>query len=155
MQDFITPDMTKSKTFEDSMSKMRMELEAVFQILRERSVPFWSPRYGAHMTSDPCLPAVLGYIATMMYNPNNISYEGSPVTTGIEQEVGRQLCSRLRFNFNPELGPVAWGHLTCGGTVANLESIWLVKLTQLPLLQVFQFTNLVIGKLQRSGKSIP
>jgi glutamate/tyrosine decarboxylase-like PLP-dependent enzyme len=24
----------------------------------------------------------------------------------------------------PLEGPTAWGHITCGGTIANMESMW-------------------------------
>lgn len=72
------------------------------------------------------MPALLGYFMTMLYNPNNVSIEASPLTTVAEMEAGLQLCNLFGYNTdrNNEEFPVAWGHITCGGTVANLESIW-------------------------------
>ena len=63
---------------------------------------------------------------TMIYNPNNVSIEASPLTTVAELEVGDQLCEIFGYNIDDsnQSGPRAWGHITCDGTVANLESIW-------------------------------
>ena len=69
---------------------------------------------------------MLGYFMTMIYNPNNVSVEASPFTTVIELEVGQQLCDMFSFNIDPANAdqPLAWGHITADGSIANLESIW-------------------------------
>lgn len=78
------------------------------------------------MCMDMSMPALLEYFMTMIYNPNNVAIETSPLTTVAEIEVGEQLCKM--FGYNIDIAkidqPVGWGHITCGGTVANLESIW-------------------------------
>lgn len=74
------------------------------------------------------MASLLGYFMTMLYNPNNVALEASPLSTVAEIEVGEQLCELFGYNIdesNKEV-PTAWGHVTCGGTVANLESIWQV-----------------------------
>lgn len=84
------------------------------------------------MTAEPTLPAVLGYFAGMMYNPNNVTFEASPFTSMLEVEVGKDLCRMLGYhednpNTTPDdlvSTPVGWGHLTCGGSIANLEALW-------------------------------
>ena len=78
------------------------------------------------MTVDQSLPAILGYLSTMFYNPNNVAFEASPFTTLIELEVGNQLCDMLGYKtYEDDCDtPLSWGHITCDGTVANLESIW-------------------------------
>ena len=56
-----------------------------------------------------------------------VAFEASPITTLLEIEVGRQLCEMLGYNAPLEPGPeeiVAWGHITCDGTIANMESMW-------------------------------
>lgn len=95
-------------------------------MLGRHSIPFWSPRYQAHMCTDLSMPAMLGYMMAMMYNPNNVAIEASPISTVAEIQVGEQLCDMFGFVNDPEnkSEPTAWGHVTCGGTVANLESIW-------------------------------
>ncbi len=86
------------------------------------SIPCHSPRYLAHMMGDALLPAQVGYLAAMLYNPNNVAQEGSPVTTELEEEVGDDLATLL--GFDPDL---AFAHLCSGGTVANLEALWVLR----------------------------
>ncbi|KAI1311839.1 pyridoxal-dependent decarboxylase domain-containing protein [Xylaria venustula] len=71
------------------------------------------------------MASLLGYFMTMLYNPNNVAIEASPLSTVAEIEVGEQLCELFGYNINPDNtdAPTGWGHVTCGGTVANLESI--------------------------------
>jgi glutamate/tyrosine decarboxylase-like PLP-dependent enzyme len=72
------------------------------------------------------MASLLGYFMTMLYNPNNVAIEASPLSTVAEIEVGEQLCELFGYNIDPDSTEAAtgWGHVTCDGTVANLESIW-------------------------------
>jgi glutamate/tyrosine decarboxylase-like PLP-dependent enzyme/anti-sigma regulatory factor (Ser/Thr protein kinase) len=79
------------------------------------------------MLADISLPGLVGYVASMLYNPNNVSWEVSPVTTLLEVEVGRDLAKMLGFGRTPEELAATWGHITSGGTLANVESIWVAK----------------------------
>lgn len=99
-------------------------IQSLVQLLGElkMDVPFFSPRYVAHMTGDVSLPGLIGYYAGLMYNSNNVSAEASPVTMKYELEVGRQF-ARL-FDYDPE---GSFGHITSGGTVANFESLFYAK----------------------------
>jgi hypothetical protein len=74
------------------------------------------------MNWDTSLPSILGYFAAMLYNPNNVSAEASPVTTRLEIDVARQLARMV--GYHPDH---AWGHLTSGGTVANFEALWIAR----------------------------
>lgn len=74
------------------------------------------------MLWDTAMPANLGYMAAMLYNSNNVTREASPVTTGMEVQVGKQICEMVGYSFASK--PQPWGHLTCGGSVANIESMW-------------------------------
>ncbi|KAG8935974.1 hypothetical protein FRC03_008425 [Tulasnella sp. 419] len=87
-QDFITPEMQSSLAFGNSMEKLKQKLEDLAEKLSQHSVPFWSPRYNAHMNMDTSMPANLAYITTMLFNPNNVANEASPYTTQIESDVG-------------------------------------------------------------------
>ncbi|KAF8892114.1 pyridoxal phosphate-dependent transferase [Infundibulicybe gibba] len=116
---FITQSMQTSKEFEQAMNRTKAELGCVMEMLANHSVPFWSPRYNAHMNMDTTMPAMIGYLATMLCNPNNVATEASPWTTLVEGFVGVDLCTML--GYNPR---ISWGHITCDGSVANLEAIW-------------------------------
>lgn len=65
----------------------------------------------------------------MIYNPNNVSIEASPITTVAEMTTGDDLCRMFGYNVDPDNKdlPLAWGHIICGGTVANLESVWVAR----------------------------
>src|SRR5690606_28633419 len=99
-------------------------IQSLVQLLAElkMDIPFFSPRYLAHMTADVSLPALLGYYAGLLYNANNVSGEASPVTLKYELEVGKQF-SRL-FGYHDK---ESFGHITSGGTVANFESVFYNK----------------------------
>ena len=95
----------------------------------KKSVPFFSMRYQGHMNWEVTMPAMLGYFAAMLYNPNNVAFEASTATTILEMLVGDDLCKMLGYTMPSwaeiEAGALRpWGHLTCGGTVANIEAIW-------------------------------
>ncbi|KAB8267849.1 pyridoxal phosphate-dependent transferase [Aspergillus minisclerotigenes] len=75
------------------------------------------------------MPGLLGYFMTMIYNPNNVAVEASPFTTVVELKAGKQLCKMFGYNTDDKAKdlPLSWGHITCDGTVANLESIWVAR----------------------------
>lgn len=75
------------------------------------------------MCTDLSMPALLGYFMTMLYNPNNVAIEASPLSTVAEIEVGEQLCELFGFEEQDK----AWGHVTCDGTVANIEALWVAR----------------------------
>ncbi|KAF3760257.1 hypothetical protein M406DRAFT_85607 [Cryphonectria parasitica EP155] len=130
---FITKDIQQSEEFKNRTEAVANATQQLGRLLGQHSVPFWSPRYQGHMCMDISMPSLLGYFTTMLYNPNNVAFEASPLSTLAEIEVGKQLCDMFGYNINVENeshpdpeGPEPWGHVTCDGTVANLESIWCV-----------------------------
>ena len=86
------------------------------------SVPFSSYRYQGHMLWDQTLPSVAGYFAAMLYNQNNVAAEASPLTTALEIEVAQDLCKMV--GYGEEEGIEPWGHITCDGSMANIEALW-------------------------------
>ncbi|MEZ6197893.1 MAG: pyridoxal-dependent decarboxylase [Planctomycetota bacterium] len=105
------------------VSRMKDELMALSAELK-KAVPFFSPRYVGHMSSDIMLPAFVAKILTTLYNPNNVSEDAAPTTLAKELEVGEQLARMFGMATDPDRTPCAWGHLTSGGTVANYEALW-------------------------------
>ncbi|OCH96572.1 PLP-dependent transferase [Obba rivulosa] len=122
---FITTAMQESSVFQQMVDKLQTEYWNVARLLNDYSIPFWSPRYAGHMTFDTSLPAILGSIATTLFNPNNVAFEASPITTLLEIDVGNDLCEMLGYREQGNVQP--WGHIACDGTVANLESIWAAR----------------------------
>lgn len=86
----------------------------------EMDRPFFHPRYVAQMLKDPCIPAIVGYFNHLLTNPNNHAYEGGPVTTLFESNVIDLFLKYFHFTDG-------WGHLCSGGTIANLEALWVIR----------------------------
>ena len=72
------------------------------------------------MIWDTNVPANLGYIASILWHQNNCIQEASPVTT--MYEVGSDLCEMLGLDRNESMG-----HLVTGGSVANIEAMWVAR----------------------------
>jgi glutamate/tyrosine decarboxylase-like PLP-dependent enzyme len=111
----------RDPAYERSISILRQELFGLLAELKG-GVPFFSPRYVGHMSSDLTMASLIGYFATLLYNPNNVAAEASPVTSRMELEVAAQLAAMI--GYRPERH---WAHLTSGGTVANFEALWVAR----------------------------
>ena len=120
----LTEAVRASPAFQAGADRLRRETGALLEQLR-RSAPFSSMRYQGHMLWDQALPGLVGLVAGLLYNQNNVAAEASPVTTRLEIEAGRDLCAMLGYEDAPGLAP--WGHITSGGTVANIEALWAAR----------------------------
>jgi glutamate/tyrosine decarboxylase-like PLP-dependent enzyme len=107
--------------YERSISALSQELMSLLGELKA-GVPFFSPRYIGHMSGDLTMASQIGYFAAMLYNPNNVAAEASPVTSRLELEVAAQLAEMIGYDAERQ-----WGHLTSGGTVANFEALWVAR----------------------------
>ncbi len=90
--------------------------------LRE-NYPFFHPRYAGQMLKPPHPVAMIGYVATMLINPNNHALDGGPATAQMEKEVVAQLADMFGY------GTEFLGHLTSSGTIANLEALFVARET--------------------------
>ena len=86
----------ESRAIQKSEAFIAARLDEMLDYLRG-SVPLASFRNMSHMYWDQALPAVLGYIAALLYNQNNVAAEASPATTLLEIEVGNDLCRMLGY----------------------------------------------------------
>ncbi|NEQ96838.1 MAG: decarboxylase [Cyanothece sp. SIO2G6] len=120
----ITPDMKTDPAYTAATQLIATELDNLFVELR-KSAPFVSMRYQGHMIWDQTLPGMLGYFAAMLYNQNNVALEASPVTTVLEADACLDLCEMLGYDITSD--PKPWGHLTCGGSTANIEALWAAR----------------------------
>lgn len=143
----VQPEQQLDPAYQAAIAHFQRELFLLLAELKS-DIPFYSPRYIGHMLADISLPALIGYIATLLYNPNNCAWEASPVTTLIEIEVGRELAKMLGFGRHVSELAETWGHITSGGTVANLEAMWVAKaLKFLPLAVRFAQADLGLTEL--------
>lgn len=136
--DYIDKKIQNSAGFIETMTLMGIEYVKLVEQLQQ-SGTFFSMRTIGHMLWDTTIPGILGYFAALLYNQNNVAAEASPVTTILEMHVGNELCKMLGYAINP-IGAkkgefklpanqqvTGWGHITCDGSVANLEGLWMAR----------------------------
>ncbi|MGC2236782.1 MAG: pyridoxal-dependent decarboxylase [Pyrinomonadaceae bacterium] len=159
------------RSFEDEHDSINQNIHELMAELR-RNFPFYSPRYIAHELSDTLMPSVLGYIAGMLFNPNNVTPEAAPVTTELEIDACNSILSMLGFTLPPSPPPTGedareyykysankefgWAHITSGGTVANIEALWVAKQVRyfpLSVQKVAKSKNLNISIKLPNGES--
>jgi len=156
-QPIISPDDQGDPAYQQKRAELRSAVAEVLHRL-EQSIPWWSPRYMAHMNTDVLLPAIIGYFATMIDNPNNVVVESSPPSSHLEVEAIDQLLEMVGFQprRNRPAGSVAsWGHFTCGGTIANIDALWVarnVKYFPLALRDVASYADANIEITLPSGR---
>ena len=79
--------------------------------------PYFHPLYAGQMLKPPHPIAKLAYMLSLYINPNNHALDGGRASSSMEKELIADL-ARM-FGFQTHLG-----HLCSGGTVANLEALW-------------------------------
>jgi glutamate/tyrosine decarboxylase-like PLP-dependent enzyme len=126
---YVTKARKESEEYKYCVKSMKIEYKKLLDNLKG-SVPFFSYRYQAHMNWDLTIPGMLGYFSAMLYNQNNVAAEASPITSYLEALVGDDLCKMLGFKIpdaNDKHAIRPWGHITCDGSVANLEAMWAAR----------------------------
>ena len=79
--------------------------------------PYFHPLYAGQMLKPPHPVARLAYALAMFINPNNHALDGGRATSALEKEAVAEIAAM--FGWQDFLG-----HLTGGGTMANLEALW-------------------------------
>ncbi len=82
--------------------------------------PYHHPLYLGQMLKPPHPLARLAYSLAMYLNPNNHALDGGRASSIMEKEAVAQIASM--FGWQTHLG-----HLTSGGTFANLEALWVSR----------------------------
>ena len=92
----------------------------VLQTVAERmqdNYPYHHPQYVGQMLKPPHPIARMAYALSLWINPNNHALDGGRASSAMEKECILELGGL--FNWSQPLG-----HLTGGGTMANLEALW-------------------------------
>jgi glutamate/tyrosine decarboxylase-like PLP-dependent enzyme len=79
--------------------------------------PYASPLYAGQMLKPPHALARAAYAMAMAVNPNNHALDGGRASSAMEIEAVAEIAAM--FGLKQHLG-----HLTSGGTFANLEALW-------------------------------
>ncbi len=83
--------------------------------------PYFHPLYAGQMLKPPHPVARAAYALAMRLNPNNHALDGGRASSRMEVEAVREIAAM--FGWRRFLG-----HLTSGGTFANLEALWVAGL---------------------------
>ena len=91
-------------------------LAATAERLRD-NYPYFHPLYAGQMLKPPHPVARLAYALAQWLNPNNHALDGGRATSAMEKEAVAGIAEM--FGWREHLG-----HLCGGGTMANLEALW-------------------------------
>src|SRR5271157_3432075 len=79
--------------------------------------PYFHPLYAGQMLKPPHPVARLAYALALWINPNNHALDGGRASSAMEKEAVAEIAAM--FGWDAHLG-----HLCGGGTMANLEALW-------------------------------
>ncbi len=97
------------------------KLGQILSLVAERmqdNYPYFHPLYAGQMLKPPHPVARLAYMLSLWINPNNHALDGGRASSEMEKEAVQELAAMFGW-------PSALGHLTSGGTMANLEGLWI------------------------------
>ncbi|WP_153101025.1 pyridoxal phosphate-dependent decarboxylase family protein [Paraburkholderia hayleyella] len=86
----------------------------------ENNYPYHHPMYAGQMLKPPTEIARLAYMLSLWLNPNNHDLDGGKASSAMEKEAVAELAGI--FGWTTHLG-----HLCSGGTMANLEGLWIAR----------------------------
>jgi tyrosine decarboxylase/aspartate 1-decarboxylase len=115
--------------------------------------PYFHPLYAGQMLKPPHPVAQLAYSLAMWINPNNHALDGGRATSAMEREAVAEIAAM--FGWTDFLG-----HLCGGGTMANLEALWVAGQLQpgkkiLASEQAHYTHKRISGVLQLECESVP
>jgi glutamate/tyrosine decarboxylase-like PLP-dependent enzyme len=102
------------------------ELERVLNDVADRlrdNYPYFHPLYAGQMMKPPHPVARLAYALALWVNPNNHALDGGRASSAMEKEAVADLARMVGWDAH-------LGHLTSGGTMANLEALWVASRLQ-------------------------
>lgn len=82
--------------------------------------PYYHPLYAGQMLKPPHPVARIAYAMSLWVNPNNHALDGGRASSAFEKECVIEIGHM--FDWEQPLG-----HLTGGGTMANLEALWVAR----------------------------
>src|SRR5271155_5442109 len=83
----------------------------------QNNYPYFHPLYAGQMLKPPHRVAQLAYALAQWINPNNHALDGGRASSAMEKEAVAEIAAM--FGWKAHLG-----HLCGGGTMANLEALW-------------------------------
>jgi len=112
----LLPRFQPARASDTAGDVMRAVLEETARRLGD-NYPYFHPLYAGQMLKPPHPVARAAYALAMTINPNNHARDGGRASSAMEIEAVAQIAGM--FGWSEYLG-----HLTSGGTMANLEALW-------------------------------
>jgi tyrosine decarboxylase/aspartate 1-decarboxylase len=109
------PDLPPADTPIDPAAVERVLTEVADRL--KDNYPYFHPLYAGQMLKPPHPVARLAYALALWLNPNNHALDGGRASSAMEKEAVADLARMLGWDTH-------LGHLTSGGTMANLEALW-------------------------------
>jgi tyrosine decarboxylase / aspartate 1-decarboxylase len=106
------PDVSNELDYEDLRTVL---LETAYKL--KDNYPYFHPYYAGQMLKPPHPVARLAYMLSLWINPNNHAIDGGRASSQMEKEAVAAIAGM--FGWNKFLG-----HICSGGTMANLEALW-------------------------------
>jgi glutamate/tyrosine decarboxylase-like PLP-dependent enzyme len=110
------PDFVPGAAVSDDVDSIAAVLDETARRLGD-NYPYFHPRYAGQMLKPPHPVARLAYALAMLINPNNHALDGGRASSAMEREAVAALAAMVGWQQH-------LGHLTGGGTMANLEALW-------------------------------
>lgn len=100
----------------DDQAAISGVLAEVAERMRD-NYPYFHPLYAGQMLKPPHPVARLAYALAQTLNPNNHALDGGRASSAMEKEAVAELARMVGWTTH-------LGHLCSGGTMANLEALW-------------------------------
>ena len=104
--------------------EQRYDMQAIEAVMMQvaqgmqDNYPYFHPYYAGQMLKPPHPVARLAYMLSLWINPNNHALDGGIASSHFEKEAVAEMAKL--FGWTSFLG-----HLTGGGTMANMEALWI------------------------------
>ncbi|MFP4285158.1 MAG: pyridoxal phosphate-dependent decarboxylase family protein [Desulfovermiculus sp.] len=137
---------------ECDLSELRPVLMEVAEKMQD-NYPYHHPLYAGQMLRPPHVIARLAYMLSLWINPNNHALDGGRASSAMEKEAVAGIAQL--FGWQTHLG-----HLCSGGTMANMEALWVSRSLSpgkavVASEQAHYTHNRLSGVLQMPFQSIP
>ena len=109
------PELEQSYNF-GNIEKVMLQVAESMQ----NNYPYFHPYYAGQVLKPPHPIARVAYMLSLWINPNNHALDGGLASSNFEKEVVAEIAKL--FGWESFLG-----HLTGGGTMANMEALWIAS----------------------------
>ena len=112
-------DLPDTSPSENRMEEAEKVLEEVGKRMQD-NYPYFHPLYAGQMIKPPHSIARLAYMLALYINPNNHALDGGRASSRMEKETVAAIAKMFGWD-------VHLGHLCGGGTLANMEALWVAS----------------------------